>query len=167
MSEKSITRLSVNPAMVNEYGKHGALSESVDGPLVYWKDHLHVLNALQVELCRCVECGHLQAEPNWCHRCGHRTSQPPWAKRLLGELEAAKEGTEAAEQKLETLRLGLEAEVGRLRKEAIDDANLGDERYDDGALSTATRIWARSQSAQAYADRLKALLDQAETAGES
>lgn len=75
---------------------------------------------------------------------------------------------EAAEQSLQTLRLGLEAEVERLGKEAARDEALGDEQYDDGALADATRAWARCQTSQAHADRLRQLLDQpSETAGES
>ena len=75
---------------------------------------------LREESCECTTCGHLQTEPNWCHKCGHRTTQPPWAKRLLGELEAAKDEAEQAEQKLEQLEAGVRERL--LSEGALDAA---------------------------------------------
>jgi hypothetical protein len=75
------------------------------------------------------------------------------------DFDREKVGRMAAEERLQGLREGLGAEVERLRKKAADDSAWADERYEDGALSTATRVWARSQTTAALSGHFQALLD--------
>jgi hypothetical protein len=49
------------------------------------------LARLATECCKCLSCGHIQAEPNWCHVCGHRTEMPGWARELVGEHQRYRE----------------------------------------------------------------------------
>lgn len=62
------------------------------------------LERLRSECCRCAECGHVQAEPNWCHVCRHRVEMPDWASELVGELMAERKALAAAEDRLEEVR---------------------------------------------------------------
>lgn len=63
---------------------------------------------LRSECCKCLKCGHVQAEPNWCHRCSHRVEMPAWAKELLGERQASMDACERAEDCIRELQRVIE-----------------------------------------------------------